>query len=106
MSSVLLPEPLGPTMAMLLPTLSLRLRLLRTFHRCCFRNIDAALKVSSVFDHDAAGFDIAHQFRLFLDVDLVDPDTLQHVESVKSSAVLALAVYFGKTRLIDNIRLP
>src|SRR6202161_1862773 len=30
LSSVLLPEPLGPTMAMVLPTLSLRLRLSRT----------------------------------------------------------------------------
>jgi pantoate--beta-alanine ligase len=38
-------------------------------------------------------------------VDLVDPETLQRIESVNSSALLALAVYFGKTRLIDNILL-
>lgn len=36
-------------------------------------------------------------------VDLVDADTLQPVESVKPNSVLALAVFFGKTRLIDNI---
>ena len=38
-------------------------------------------------------------------VSLVDSETLQPVELVKSSSLLALAVYFGKTRLIDNIRL-
>ncbi len=36
-------------------------------------------------------------------VDLVDADTLQPVESVKPNSVLAVAVFFGKTRLIDNI---
>jgi pantoate--beta-alanine ligase len=38
-------------------------------------------------------------------VDLVDADTLQPIKIVKSDSVLALAVYFGKTRLIDNILL-
>jgi pantoate--beta-alanine ligase len=38
-------------------------------------------------------------------VDLVDAETLQPIEAVKSDSVLALAVYFGKTRLIDNILL-
>lgn len=38
-------------------------------------------------------------------VDLVDAETLQPIEVVKSDSVLALAVYFGKTRLIDNILL-
>lgn len=36
-------------------------------------------------------------------VELVDAATLQPIESVKSSSLLALAVFFGKTRLIDNI---
>lgn len=36
-------------------------------------------------------------------VDLVDTETLQSIEVVKSDSVLALAVYFGKTRLIDNV---
>jgi pantoate--beta-alanine ligase len=36
-------------------------------------------------------------------VDLVDADTLQPIESVKPNSVLAVAVFFGKTRLIDNI---
>jgi pantoate--beta-alanine ligase len=36
-------------------------------------------------------------------VDLVDAETLQSIDSVKSNSLLAVAVYFGKTRLIDNI---
>ena len=36
-------------------------------------------------------------------VDLVDAETLLPIDSVKPNALLAVAVYFGKTRLIDNI---
>jgi pantoate--beta-alanine ligase len=39
-------------------------------------------------------------------VDLVDAESLQPIEFVRSNSLLALAVFFGKTRLIDNIRLP
>ncbi len=39
-------------------------------------------------------------------VDLVDPVNLRPVEEGAPGALLALAVFFGKTRLIDNIRLP
>jgi len=38
-------------------------------------------------------------------VELVNAETLKPVECLGENAVLALAVYFGKTRLIDNIRL-
>jgi pantoate--beta-alanine ligase len=38
--------------------------------------------------------------------DLVDAETLRPVASVRQNSLLALAVFFGKTRLIDNIRLP
>src|SRR5437868_4205331 len=38
-------------------------------------------------------------------VDLVDAETLQPIDSVKPNSLLAVAVYFGKTRLIDNILL-
>jgi pantoate--beta-alanine ligase len=38
-------------------------------------------------------------------VDLVDADNLQPIELVRPNSLLALAVFFGKTRLIDNIRL-
>jgi pantoate--beta-alanine ligase len=38
-------------------------------------------------------------------VELVDAETLQPVEMVGPNSVLVLAVFFGKTRLIDNIRL-
>jgi len=36
-------------------------------------------------------------------VDLVDTETLQPIDSAKSNSLLAVAVCFGKTRLIDNI---
>jgi pantoate--beta-alanine ligase len=38
-------------------------------------------------------------------VDLVDAETLQPIDLLKPNSLLAVAVYFGKTRLIDNIRL-
>ncbi len=39
-------------------------------------------------------------------IDLVDAKNLQPLEIAKPNALLAVAVFFGKTRLIDNIRLP
>jgi pantoate--beta-alanine ligase len=38
-------------------------------------------------------------------VEIVDADTLQTIEFVRPKSLLALAVFFGKTRLIDNILL-
>ena len=38
-------------------------------------------------------------------VEFFDPETLQPVSPVKHGAHMALAVFFGKTRLIDNARL-
>jgi pantoate--beta-alanine ligase len=38
-------------------------------------------------------------------IELVDEGTLQPLEKAESNALLALAVYFGQTRLIDNILL-
>src|SRR5437870_1998810 len=38
-------------------------------------------------------------------VELVDAETLRPVQIAGSNSVLVLAVFFGKTRLIDNIRL-
>jgi pantoate--beta-alanine ligase len=38
-------------------------------------------------------------------VDLVDAETLQPLDAVEPNSLLAVAVFFGKTRLIDNIRL-
>jgi pantoate--beta-alanine ligase len=39
-------------------------------------------------------------------VEVVDGETLRPVETARPGTVLLLAVFFGKTRLIDNIRLP
>jgi pantoate--beta-alanine ligase len=38
-------------------------------------------------------------------VEVADADTLKPVEMVAANSVLLLAVFFGKTRLIDNVRL-
>jgi pantoate--beta-alanine ligase len=38
-------------------------------------------------------------------LELVDADTLQPIEIVRPNSLIALAVFFGQTRLIDNIRL-
>ena len=38
-------------------------------------------------------------------VEVVDAETLRPVETVRPTSLLALAVFFGKTRLIDNMRL-
>ena len=38
-------------------------------------------------------------------VELVDADSFQPLEMVRPNSLLAVAVYFGKTRLIDNTRL-
>ncbi len=37
--------------------------------------------------------------------EIVDFETLEPLETVEREALIALAVYFGKTRLIDNLRL-
>jgi len=39
-------------------------------------------------------------------VELVDADTLEPRATVEPNSLMAVAVFFGKTRLIDNIRLP
>jgi len=39
-------------------------------------------------------------------VDLVDAESLQPLEVMRVNSLLALAVFFGRTRLIDNILLP
>jgi pantoate--beta-alanine ligase len=39
-------------------------------------------------------------------LELVNAETLQRIESVQPNSLVALAVFFGQTGLIDNIRLP
>jgi len=36
-------------------------------------------------------------------VEMVDTDELRPVKTIKGETLVALAVFFGKTRLIDNI---
>jgi pantoate--beta-alanine ligase len=39
-------------------------------------------------------------------LELVNGETLRPNETIQSNSLIALAVFFGQTRLIDNIRLP
>ncbi|MDZ7268677.1 MAG: pantoate--beta-alanine ligase [candidate division KSB1 bacterium] len=39
-------------------------------------------------------------------VSVADPVTLEELETISGPALLSLAVFFGKTRLIDNVLLP
>lgn len=39
-------------------------------------------------------------------LELVNAETLQPIECLQPNSLVALAVFFGQTRLIDNIRLP
>jgi pantoate--beta-alanine ligase len=39
-------------------------------------------------------------------VSCADPETLQELDWINERALLSMAVYFGKTRLIDNLLLP
>ena len=39
-------------------------------------------------------------------LELVNADTLQPIEIVEPNSLIAVAAFFGKTRLIDNIRIP
>jgi pantoate--beta-alanine ligase len=39
-------------------------------------------------------------------LELVNADTLQPIEVVEPNSLIAVAAFFGQTRLIDNIRLP
>ena len=39
-------------------------------------------------------------------LELVSAETLQPQETVQPNSLIALATFFGQTRLIDNIRIP
>jgi len=39
-------------------------------------------------------------------LEMVNADTLQPIEIVEPNSLIAVAAFFGKTRLIDNIRIP
>ena len=73
------------------------------------RALFAARDAAAAGEHDAAA--IVARARAALDVDridyveLVDGDSLQPLVTVAPPAVMAMAVFIGRTRLIDNVRL-
>jgi pantoate--beta-alanine ligase len=38
-------------------------------------------------------------------IEIIDPDTLESLEKIRDRAVVALAVFLGGTRLIDNVKI-
>lgn len=44
----------------------------------------------------------SHSFTKIEYISICDPDTLEEIENIKNRALLAMAVYVGKARLIDN----
>lgn len=77
--------------------------------RCLSASLDAAEASLAAGERDAqallqvANAALAGEPRARIDyVSLVDPDTLQPVPTVDERALLALAVWIGSTRLIDN----
>ena len=73
------------------------------------RALFAARDAAAAGERDAAA--IVARARAALDVDridyveLVDGDSLQPLITVAAPAVMAMAVFIGRTRLIDNVRL-
>lgn len=59
---------------------------------------DAAILIETVEEHIKTN----SNFRIDY-VDLVHPDTIEHLEWVKEAGLLAVAAYLGNTRLIDNL---
>ena len=74
-------------------------------HKALLAAKDAAKK--SANDVVALAQKVVHKSHLArIDyVEVVDSETLTPVEMVRANSVLLLAVFFGKTRLIDNMRL-
>jgi pantoate--beta-alanine ligase len=60
--------------------------------------------VSKLIDSAKAVISSAKDARIDY-VSIVDADNLQPLEALRSNALIALAVFIGKTRLIDNLRL-
>ncbi len=77
------------------------------FH--ALRAVKAAMKTKAVsatrMKTDLKEFITAAPLARLDYVEFFDPETLQPVKRVKRGTQMALAVFFGKTRLIDNARL-
>jgi len=74
-------------------------------HRALLAAADAGNKSArEIVDLVSKVIDEAPLARIYY-VEVADSETLQPLETVRPNSLLALAVSFGKTRLIDNIRL-
>lgn len=75
-----------------------------------FQALKLARKVIASGRRDSAG--IIRQMRNLINtkksasiqyISIVDPESLRPLKAIKNKALIALAVFFGRTRLIDNI---
>ena len=65
---------------------------------------DGEVSVSRIVSAARATIEMAPLARIDY-LEIVDAETLQSLETVRPKSLLAVAAFFGKTRLIDNIRL-
>jgi pantoate--beta-alanine ligase len=78
----------------------------RSAARCLSAALDAAEQKVAARERDAATAVIAGEPRARVDyVSFVDPDSLQDITTVDERGLLALAVWIGSTRLVDNRQL-
>lgn len=84
----------------------------RTQATCLFRGLTEAERLHASGERSATRLrqavldEIGRASQARVDyVELVDDETLQPVERVERPALIAVAVYFGATRLIDNLEL-
>jgi len=80
---------------------------------CLWRALSGVQSLAAAGEHNpgkligAARQVIAAEAAARIDyVEIVDPDTLDPVSDLKRGALVAVACFVGKTRLIDNILLP
>ncbi len=79
----------------------LREAFLKAAEQVCAGEISAARVVAKVRDRIASAPSARIDY-----VEIVDAESLQPVETIRPQTLLAAAVFFGQTRLIDNIQLP
>ena len=76
---------------------------------CLKKSIDLAMSMlnkgicaGSEIKRAVEQFILSHPFTKIEYISICDPETLEEIEEIKKHALLAMAIYVGKARLIDN----